>query len=160
MDLYILRHGIAEDGRPNLTDAKRQLTPEGVRKLERVLRNAAKIGVEPDLILTSPLTRAVQTAEAAAKVLRCASNIVRTRSLLPEARPEDTWTELRKHSGARAVIVTGHQPHLGAFLSALLGSTRETVDLKKGALARVSIEKLGLKPAGVLHWLITPGTTR
>ena len=69
MQIYILRHGIAEDAGPGQSDSERALTSEGKKKLRNVLRAAHEAGVTPALILTSPLKRAVQTAELAAEIL-------------------------------------------------------------------------------------------
>ena len=66
MKIYILRHGIAEEAQGNQPDSERALTAEGKKKLRSVLRTAAAADVAPSLILTSPLRRAVQTAQIAA----------------------------------------------------------------------------------------------
>ncbi len=69
MQVYLLRHGIAEDGGAGVDDASRALTPEGRKKLQQVLRAAVKAGVVPSLIVSSPLKRAVQTAAMAKSAL-------------------------------------------------------------------------------------------
>ncbi len=78
MEVYILRHGIAEKTRAGGSDAERALTQEGRQKLRQVLRLARSAEVNPSLILTSPLVRAVQTAEVAAEIFSYQHEVVRT----------------------------------------------------------------------------------
>ena len=154
MDLYILRHGAAEPRESGLEDRDRKLTGEGKRELGAVLKAARNAKVAPDLILTSPLRRARETAELAARMLDC-KRTVETRSLLPEARPDAVWKEIGAEKSARQILLAGHQPHLGKLVRFLLEAA-VAVDLKKGALVRVTTQgRLG-PPRGVLKWMITP----
>jgi len=158
MEVYILRHGVAEPRTPRGSDAKRALTGPGRAKLRLVLRSARRAKVAPALILTSPLVRAVQTAEIAANVLGYKKQIVRTKALLPSSSPEAVWQELRGHqkNADGAVLVAGHEPLLSQTASYLLGSERVMVELKKGALALIEVEPSD-SPHGVLKWMLTPG---
>jgi phosphohistidine phosphatase len=81
MQVYLLRHGIAEEPAPGESDADRELTPEGRTKLRDNLRIAAEAGAEPTLILSSPLVRALQSAELAGQVLRYKQEILQTDNL-------------------------------------------------------------------------------
>jgi len=157
MQIYILRHGIAEDAGPGQPDAERALTPEGREKLRRVLKQARQVGVEPDAILASPFRRAWQTAEEAAEALGYKGKIVRTPALLPEASPADAWEEIRARQGERAILLSGHEPFTGSMVAFLLGSPALMVEMKKAALARIDCERLGAHPKGMLKWLLTPG---
>ena len=67
--IYLMRHGIAADPAPGMSDADRALTPDGVRKTVRVAAGLAKLGVKPDVILSSPLRRAEETAHLVADAL-------------------------------------------------------------------------------------------
>ena len=69
MEIYILRHGVAEEPQTGQPDSERALTPDGRKKLRNVLRTASSAGVAPSLILTSPYKRALQTAQLAAEIL-------------------------------------------------------------------------------------------
>lgn len=91
MKIYILRHGIADDQQPGQSDSDRSLTPEGRKKLRSVLRASRAAGVAPSLILTSPLRRAVQTAELAAEILEYKGDLLRTNALEPGAHPRMVW---------------------------------------------------------------------
>ena len=93
MDIYILRHGEAEDEGNGVADRDRKLTAKGKRDLKDVLRVARKAEVAPGLILSSPLRRARETAAIASEVLEC-NQVVETRNLLPGANPEHVWKEI------------------------------------------------------------------
>jgi len=154
MDVYILRHGEAEDGGNGLADRDRKLTAKGKRDLKDVLKVARQAGVAPGLILSSSLRRAQETAAIAAEVLGC-KEVVETRNLLPGASPEQVWKEICTDHKVDAILLAGHQPHLGSLVGLLLEAA-VMVDLKKSALVRIETHgKLG-PPRGVLKWMITP----
>src|SRR5437899_3482698 len=98
MQIYLLRHGIAEDGKPGRPDSERALTEEGRAKLRRVLKRARTGDVNPSLILSSPYRRAVETADVAVEILRYQGQIAQSRAFLPEASPRHAWDEIRAHS--------------------------------------------------------------
>lgn len=157
MQIYLLRHGIAEDARPGHPDAERALTNEGRDKLRRVLKRARSADLDPSLILSSPYRRAIETAAAAAEILAYKGEIVRTRTLLPESSPIDAWEEIRTHKDERAVLLASHEPLMSSMAAFLLDSPALTVDMKKAALVRIDCERFGPKAAGVLKWMLTPG---
>jgi len=76
MELYFLRHGIAEETSSTGRDSDRRLTDEGRRKLRQTLQRVADAGVSPDLLLTSPYVRARQTAEIAKEILGYKEDLV------------------------------------------------------------------------------------
>jgi len=156
MQIYILRHGIAEDRRPGRSDAGRALTDDGREKLSAVLRRAQGAEVAVTKILTSPLRRAVQTAEMAAEALAPGTRPIRTDALAPESSPERVWAELRKYAGEPAVLIAGHEPLLSATAAFLLRAGPSIIDLKKGALARIDVDENTDRPQGVLEWLLPP----
>jgi phosphohistidine phosphatase len=156
MEIYLLRHGIAENRRPGRADAERKLTDEGKDKLRRVLSRARGAALVPSLILTSPLVRAVETAEIAAQVLGYAESIETTDALLPSSSPQAVWKELRGRAGERAVLLAGHEPLFSETASYLLGAPRVVIDFKKGALMRIDVDDTAGAPRGVLQWLLTP----
>lgn len=156
MELYVLRHAIAEPRRPGHPDAGRKLLPEGEEKLRSVLERARAAKVKPAVILTSPYTRAVQTAEIAAKVLGTDGEIVRTDALLPGSSPQAVWAELRTLTGDDPVLIAGHEPMLSQTISYLLGTSSVVVDFKKAALARIDMDRTTAEPHGLLQWLLTP----
>jgi len=155
VQIYLLRHGIAENSTP---DSDRALTAEGREKLRRVLARARAADVAPSLILTSPYRRAVETAEVAVEVLGYHGKIVKTRALVPEASPFDTWEEIRKRPDESAILLASHEPLMSSLAAFLLASPGLAVDMKKAALVRVDCDRLGPEPKGVLKWMLTPAT--
>ena len=136
MELYFLRHGIAEDHSATGRDQDRRLTEEGREKLRRVLKRAAAAGVEPSLILSSPYKRAVETAEIAASELHYKG-------------------EIREHRDQPSILLAGHEPLFSSTVALLLGSTRQMVDFRKAALVRIDVHAFGPAPQGVLQWMLT-----
>jgi phosphohistidine phosphatase len=105
MEIYLLRHAIAEDAPAGHPDSERALTAEGKKKLRNVLRAAAEAGVHPTLIVTSPYRRAVQTAQAAAEILGYKGDLLRTKSLEPGSSPASVWEELRVHKDEPRILL-------------------------------------------------------
>jgi len=156
MELYLLRHGIAEDKSASGRDADRALTDEGRHKLHRVLKRAASAEVSPSLILSSPYKRAIETAEIAAEELGYKGDIQRVGSLTPDSSPPSVWSEIREHRNESAILLAGHEPLFSATVAFLLGSTEAMVDFRKAALMRIDIHSFGARPQGVLQWMLTP----
>jgi phosphohistidine phosphatase len=156
MEVYILRHAIAEERRPGRRDQDRALTDEGRKKLRPVLDRARAAGVVPSLILTSPYVRAVQTAEMAAEVLGYKGTLVRTEALVPGSLPDAAWLEIRDHRAEKTILLAGHEPLLGEIAAYLLGVPELAIDFKKGALLRIDVDVSAREPHGALQWLLTP----
>lgn len=155
MQVYLLRHGIAEEGVAGKSDADRELTQEGRRKLRQVLESASEAKVAPSLILTSPLTRTVQTAEIAGAVLKYKNEILRTKALAPGSTVEQVWDEIRVHKDETSVMLVGHNPQFSELAGYLMGSKTAQIDFKKGAILRVDFESFSAQPKGVLRWYLT-----
>lgn len=155
MQVYLLRHGIAEEARDGKSDADRELTADGRRKLREVLRVASEAAAQPSLVLSSPLIRALQTAQIASQILRYKKEILRADVLLPNSQPGRVWDEIRVHRDERELMLVGHDPLFGQLAGYLLGAPELQVDFKKGAILRVDFESFGTKPRGVLRWFLT-----
>jgi phosphohistidine phosphatase len=156
MEIYLLRHGIAENGHLGLRDSDRALTEEGREKLQRVLLRAREAGVKPGVILSSPYRRALETAQIAVESLGYRGKIVTTEVLVPEASPHQVWEEVRARREETAILLASHEPLMSATVSLLLGSPALLVDMKKAGLARIDCDRFGPEPKGVLKWLLTP----
>lgn len=156
MEIYLLRHGIAEDAPAGKKDAERALTAEGRKKLRQVLKRAQAAGVAPGMILTSPYLRARQTAEMAKAQLAPQALVAETRALTPMARPEEAWDEIRIYGDHAQVLVSSHEPLCGLLAGHLLRAPALEVDFKKGALMRVDVESAAPRPRGVLKWMLCP----
>ena len=155
MQIYLLRHGIAEEGKPRQPDSQRALTEEGREKLRRVLKRARAAGVEPSLILSSPYRRAVETAEEAAAALGYKGRIVLVDALVPDAAPAAVWAEIRTRGDEASIVLASHEPLMSSTVAYLLNTPALMVDMKKGAIVRIDCDSLGSEPRGVLKWMLT-----
>ena len=158
MEIYLLRHGIAEDAAPGMPDADRALTAPGRHKLRRVLARAKTAKVNPGLILSSPYRRALETAEVVVEALGYRGKVVATQTLVPNADPQETWEEIRAFKSEVSILLASHEPLMSALLAFLLNTPSLVVDFKKAALARVDCDRLGPQPHATLKWILTPAT--
>jgi phosphohistidine phosphatase len=160
MKIYILRHGLAVDrGAPGIArDFDRPLTPKGKRKLRKISSAIKKRKIAFDQIFTSPYVRARQTAEMVAESLGLADRVQRTECLSPEGNPTGVVHFLiaLKPRGEKVLLV-GHEPNLSELISFLSSGHQGTrINLKKGALCRLSADKLRNGKCAALDWLLTP----
>jgi phosphohistidine phosphatase len=156
MEIYLLRHAIAENARQGQRDSERALTEAGLEKLRRVLKRAAAASVKPDLILSSPYRRALETAAAAAAALDYKGKVLSAQALVPNGSPQDVWEEIRRHRQEAAILLSGHEPQMSALAAFLLNSPALVVDMKKAGLIRVDCDQFGPQPRCVLKWMLTP----
>jgi phosphohistidine phosphatase len=159
MVLYFLRH--ANAGQPKLdpiNDEKRPLDNLGVEQSHAVGRALAALDVKIDVILSSPLPRALQTAEIVASEIGQKDKIFTDAALRPEASYENFEDLLRRYAKRKEVMVVGHNPSLTEFLNKFLtdGESFQVIELKKGAIAKV--EKDG--NTATLKWSIPPKVIR
>lgn len=162
LELYVIRHGIAEDRGPDGKDASRALTPEGVEKLREVAEGLDALGVRWDLVLTSPLVRARQTADVLLKGMTKKGDrpeVVVTSTLVPEASPSAVLTELATHPAAARIALVSHEPLVSALAAQLLGSA-VPLAFKKGGVCRIDFETAPPDGKGVLRWFAPPKVLR
>ena len=139
MVLYVVRHAEAVEGNDTLQDEWRYLTEKGRSVAEKMSSSIAKIGPKPRRIITSPLTRAVQTAEIAAEKACRKNVVVASGLLLPGADISELVTHLKGCKDAKRVMLVGHEPQLGSLVATLLGREDETISLKKGEIGRAHV---------------------
>jgi phosphohistidine phosphatase len=160
MKLYILRHGIAvERGAASYAkDSERPLTPKGERKLWKIAEAMEALGIRFDLILSSPYTRARQTAEIVAKAFNARKKLEFSDSLTPNGSTKKLVDFINDLSPSRkSILLVGHEPYLSQFISLLVTSKAGmAVALKKGGLCRLSVESLKDDRCATLDWLLTP----
>lgn len=157
MIVYVMRHAEAVEGSATLQDEWRYLTEKGRVAAKKTCTSIAKIGPKPRLTITSPLTRAVQTAEIAAEKACRKNVVVASGLLLPGADIGELVTHLKSCKDARRVLLVGHEPQLGTLVAALLGCEDESILLKKGACVALKLDlDNGEKPADFL-WYLVPG---
>ena len=162
MNLFILRHASAGTRRLNpLLDSKRPLDKDGKQyclQLAHVM-NTLKISI--DLIVSSPLKRALQTAQFIATEPGYEAQILHSAALTPQATFADFQKLLQESGDKENMLVVGHSPNIQNFLGCLLAPPSQSeaiplVRLRKGSIARLSVAK---GPA-VLQNLIDPRTVR
>ena len=159
-ELYFIRHGLAEDrGDAWPDDNKRPLTDEGMSRLRKAGRGLARIGVSIDVMLTSPLVRARQTADIVAAGLETRPSIVTIDSLAPAGSYAAVIRDLEKHGRKCHIALVGHEPMMGELAARLIGS-RHPIEFKKGSVCRIDVEDLPPAGPGELRWLLTPRILR
>ena len=163
MELYILRHGDAVDRVTGgyARDEERPLTEQGREEARLAGRALAALGVRPDLLLTSPLVRARQTAELAAEALRPRRGPLESAALAPGGQPAEVLAALREAGGARAALLVGHMPDLGELVGWLVwGQPDLAVPLRTGGVCRVDLPDQPAPGTGDLRWLLPPRLLR
>jgi phosphohistidine phosphatase len=153
MLVYFIRHANAGEKKLK-NDDKRPLDKEGIEQCGYIGRLLSALDVQPELILSSPLKRAMQTASLVANELGYEEKIQAEPALRPAAS-YDGFREVLRHCGKlESIIVVGHNPNLSRFLSLLIsnGSSDRWTEMKKGSVARVdySVKR------STLDWMITP----
>lgn len=152
MQLYFLRHGEADW--PNWTkpDDERPLTDFGKKEVRQVAKFLNRLKVKPDLIVTSPLPRALQTAEVAAEQLK--TKLRQDEALEPGFGISELSTVLKRHR-SKVLMLVGHEPDFSSVISALIGAS---LKLSKSGVALVDIDPEAQE--GRLLWLFPPKFAR
>ncbi len=157
-EIYLIRHGLAGQFGDYEDDAIRPLTEEGVKKTQRVAHRLKELGIRFDRVLTSPYTRALQTAIVLQSV-----GLVETSETLDQLQPEGdsaaiiTHVETLRQTTARLAIV-GHEPDLNQLASHLISSSKQTnLALKKAGIIGLTAPIEGnLVGQCELFWLVPP----
>ncbi len=158
--VHLVRHGIAEELSDLFPDdAKRPLTEAGVASFRRGIRGLSRAGLKLDVVLTSPLLRARQSAEIMAAECAPKPAIVVAESLAPGGTHQALLAELAKHAKRARVALVGHEPGMGELAARLVG-LRQPLRFKKGAVARIDLDDLPPTGLGELRWLLPPKLLR
>ncbi|BCS55944.1 histidine phosphatase family protein [Geobacter sp. SVR] len=155
MVLYVVRHAEAVEESETLRDEWRYLTEKGRSVAGKMSAAIAKLGPKPRLTITSPLTRAVQTAEIAAEKA-CRRNVIVASELLAPGADINELIAHLKECQAKRVMLVGHEPQLGLLVAALLDRRERVISPKKGACIALEFDPDRDKPAGFL-WYLAPG---
>ena len=160
MDIYILRHGKAEENTQNITsDSKRRLTEAGKKELEIIAKAIKNLGVEFDTIVSSPLIRSKQTAEI---ILKYVKNKKKSITIWDELKPEidvsHTIKKLTVLKSASSVLLVGHEPHLTTFIGMIISNDPNNVNisLKKGGFVHIKANQDASEIFGSLRSIMTP----
>ncbi|MGD0059866.1 MAG: phosphohistidine phosphatase SixA [Verrucomicrobiia bacterium] len=152
MRLYLLRHGTASDVAPS--DAERKLTREGEEEAQIAGLALAELGVKPSCVLSSPLVRARQTAELAARAMKFRGEVESLDELTNGTSTPTLLKVLQSYSSPEEILLVGHMPSLSEHLAALIGSKNpQGLPLGKGSVACVDLDELRLG-RGQLRWLL------
>lgn len=159
MIIYFLRHASA--GKKVLSpkkDERRPLDEEGILQARYIGRMLAALDVQVDAIISSPLTRALQTASLVANELAYEGAVQTDDALRPESEFDQFRGMLARLGKSEEIIVVGHNPSFTEFLSKSISSATGSaqIEFKKGAVAKV--EMTGRNAS--LHWLVTPKIAR
>lgn len=151
MKLILVRHAAAIERCEGIPEEQRYLTAEGRAFFRKTARTMLKNGVEPCLILSSPLARAVQTADILAEALSFIGPV----ALRNELAPGFSFGELRRlldeYRQADEVVIVGHEPDLGAIVSTLL-NLPDGCALGKGVAVKLKLGRDFQLPAS-FKWL-------
>jgi len=159
MNIYFLRHASAGSHKANLAaDERRPLDPDGIQQCTVIGSTLAALEVKLDLVISSPLKRASQTAELVAREIGCEDRIEFSDALRPEADYRGFQQLLQASAKKDEIMMVGHNPSLSEFLSLLIsgGASHTAVDLKKGAVAKVPMDG----NSSPLQWCFTPKAAR
>lgn len=164
MKLYILRHGEAADRDDPCyeNDVDRPLVRKGVRRTRALARVLRRLDVTFDVILSSPLVRARETAEIVEQELRLESRLELTEHLAPTGDVDKlvSWINQLRPKPANVLLV-GHEPDASRLISLLCtGGPDLALTLKKGGLCRMEIESLSVGRCASLEWLLAPDVMR
>jgi phosphohistidine phosphatase len=153
MKLYVIRHGIAEETVKSLKDKDRELTQEGIEKMHKIGKGLKALDAGFDLILTSPYTRAKQTAFILAEETGYDTHKIAETSFL---KPYGDWEKIfTLTKGLANIAIVGHDPMLSQIVSSLISDKHSSVSMKKGAVALVELDT-EMSDAAHLLWLIPP----
>jgi phosphohistidine phosphatase len=161
MKLYLLRHAIAAERDPDKypDDALRPLTATGSKKMIKVADALYQMGLQVDLILSSPCLRARQTAEIARRHLHLKKDrLLLIDALAPASDPGQLIAEIQAKYMTDRLMLVGHEPDLSNLISWLLsGEPSIPITMKKAGICSLSVEQLVAGKCAGLEWLINPG---
>jgi len=159
MKLYLLRHGDAgEAGDPRYKENERPLTPKGIQRTKQLAHVLREMEISFDAVLTSPLTRARETAEIIVRGLKLPDPLRVSEYLAPSGSMEELVHQINMiRPTPKSVLLAGHEPYLSGFTSLLCtGGPGFPMVFKKGALCRLDIQVLTCGKCGALDWLLQP----
>lgn len=159
MILYLMRHADAGVSRGNpLLDAKRGLVKEGKEQCMLMARVLLALKAPIEIIVSSPLKRALQTAQFVGTEMAFDGKVDISDALSPEGTFAQFQLLLAKYGNRDAVLAVGHNPNLFQFLGRLITGNGEgaSVRMRKASIARIDLDK---HPAR-LQWLIDPRAAR
>jgi phosphohistidine phosphatase len=158
--LYLVRHAIAEERGPKWPDdAERPLTADGAARMRRAVKGLESLAEPIALVLTSPLVRALQTAEILSRGLGTKPDVIVAPELAPGSSPARVVAALAASRKPTSLALVGHEPDLGALAAWLIGA-RAPVEFKKGGACRIDTTDWPATRDSHLVWMATPKMLR
>lgn len=152
MIIHVVRHAEAIERTGNVPEEHRYLTVRGRKRFRKIAKSLRKIGINPDVILTSPLVRAVQTADILSERLRHGGELQVTPLLGPGFRPKALDELMADYAQAGEIAIVGHEPDLGLVTQALFATDRGCT-LPKGAVVSFKVPAAGQGDAEFLQFV-------
>ncbi|HVU48451.1 MAG TPA: phosphohistidine phosphatase SixA [Terracidiphilus sp.] len=158
MILYLMRHADAGAYRENpVLDAKRGLVKEGKAQCMLMARTLAALKVQIDVIVSSPLKRALQTAQFVGTELGYEAKVEISPALAPDGTYAQFQELMARHANREGVLAVGHNPNFFQFLGRMItGNGGAAIRMRKGSIARVDMDRHPPR----LQWLIDPRVAR
>lgn len=155
--VYLVRHAIAGPAPAGMSNCDRALTSDGKRKMRRIAAGLKRLSVAPDVVLSSPLRRAAETAAVVVDVLGLEAPVEVYPPLAPGHEAIEVLQGLRPHRAAHELMLVGHEPDMGLLASHLLTGSAHLARLpfKKGGVAAIRVSTIPPRGAGELLWFMT-----
>lgn len=151
--LYIVRHAWAEDQGPGIDDYARPLTKKGRKRFAAMMERLRKAGMQVDVVATSPLIRARETAEILADALDNRPPVEVVDALAP-ASDWQALVEWTADQDAARIAWVGHMPCVARLVALTIGDGSASIRMQKGAVASIRLDD-GPGQPGELEWLAT-----
>lgn len=155
MNIYLIRHGSAEAKPARGKDSDRNLTDEGKEEIKKTAINLKKLVPSIDFIISSPLNRAVQTAEIIKNEFDPDKEIILEEKLSPGSKTE-SLIDIANELEAEDIIFVGHEPDFSGHTSKLISSSGIKIYFKRGAVVSIYFDRKVRLSAGILEFLIPP----
>jgi phosphohistidine phosphatase len=154
MKLVLVRHAAAVERTSEISDGTRYLTPEGRVFFRKTARTMLKNGIEPGLILTSPLLRAVQTADILVEALSYCGPYVVKEELTPGFDMHALEILINDYRSVDELVIVGHEPDLSNIINSLIPHTGG-FNFKKGTAVKLKIDPTDMRSSSTFKWLAT-----
>jgi phosphohistidine phosphatase len=148
-----------------MKDTKRQLTVSGKKEVVEIAKSLKKLGVKFNVIFSSPLARAFQTAKIIAQEYKLIEQIEQSEDLKPNGSKDLLYNKLSKLNIDSVILIVGHEPYLSSMINDIISKNdadrnynknNNNIILKKAGLSRIKITSTVPKLKGELRWLLTP----
>ena len=159
MELFILRHGEAGQRSSQASDRVRQLTAAGKIEIMEIAKAFKIIGLKFDLVVTSPLKRAYDTAMIVSNIFDISNRVQVWDELAPEGQRTEVYRKISRFKEEYGVLLVGHQPLLGEIVNDIIHKGKSSpcnLLLKKGGVVRLRLLSKSNIPRGELRWLLSP----